>query len=173
MLWTRIFVECTHLNGIWTSPDLIARLNNGNSYLLVEIQVSSTTAEWLYIYAIALFKTHSEKWTEWNVFCARRLATNAKLRTFCKYIFTLCLHSSIYSTYIISCKIGLCIAFSIKTILPFIYSALLQMMQSILRERTLHCKCKLLHARKFASVLADIQEVNYMLYWVVSIFYIY
>ena len=60
--------------------------------------------------------------------------------------------------------------FSIKTILPFIYSALLQMVQLILRERTLDCECKKLHARKYASVLA---EVNYMLYWVVSIFYIY
>ena len=47
------------------------------------------------------------------------------------------------------------------------------MVQIILRERTLDCNCKLLHARKFASVLADIQEVNYMLYWVVGIFYIY
>ena len=57
------------------------------------------------------------------------------------------------------------------------YSALLQMVKIILRERTLDSNCKLLHARKFASVLADIladiQEVNYMLYWVVSIFYIY
>ena len=40
------------------------------------------------------------------------------------------------------------------------------MVQIILRERTLDCKCKRLHAIKFASVLADIQEVNYMLYWV-------
>ena len=47
------------------------------------------------------------------------------------------------------------------------------MVQIILRERTLDCHCKLLHARQFASVLADIEEVNYMLYWVVSIFYIY
>ena len=47
------------------------------------------------------------------------------------------------------------------------------MVQLILRERTLDCECKRLHARKYASVLADIEEVNYMLYWVVSIFYIY
>ena len=85
----------------------------------------------------------------------------------------MCLHSSIYSTYIISCKIGLCIAFSIKTILPFIYSALLQMVKLILRKRTLDCACKRRHAQKFASVLVDIRQVNYMLYSVVSIFYIY
>ena len=30
-----------------------------------------------------------------------------------------------------------------------------------------------LHAQKYASVLNDIKHVNYMLYWVVSIFYIY
>ena len=85
----------------------------------------------------------------------------------------LCLYSSIYSTCIISCKIGLCIAFSIKTILPFMYSALLQMVRLILRERTLDCACKRRHAQKYASVLNDIKHVNYMLYWVVSIFYIY
>ena len=28
-------------------------------------------------------------------------------------------------------------------------------------------------AQKYASVLSDIKQVNYMLYWVVSIFYIY
>ena len=76
-------------------------------------------------------------------------------------------------TCIISCKIGLCIAFSIKTILPFMYSALLQMVRLILRERTLDCACKRRHAQKYASVLNDIKQVNYMLYWVVSIFYIY
>ena len=80
---------------------------------------------------------------------------------------------SIYSTYIISWKIGLCIAFSIKTILPFIYSALLQMVHLFLRERTFDCACKRIHAKKYASVLVDIREVNYMLHWVVSIFYIY
>ena len=47
------------------------------------------------------------------------------------------------------------------------------MVQLILRERTLDCTCKRLHAKKYASVLVDIQEVNYMQYWVVSIFYIY
>ena len=72
-----------------------------------------------------------------------------------------------------SCKIGLCIAFSIKTILPFIYSALLQMVHLILRERTFDCACKRIHAKKYASVLVDIREVNYMLYWVVSIFYMF
>ena len=55
----------------------------------------------------------------------------------------------------------------------FIFSALLQMVQLILRERTLDCECKWLHASKYASVLADIQEVTYMPYWVVSIFCIY
>ena len=53
------------------------------------------------------------------------------------------------------------------------YSALLQMVRLILRERTMDCVCKRRHARKFASVLNDIKHVNYMLYWVVSIFYIY
>ena len=53
------------------------------------------------------------------------------------------------------------------------YSALLQMVRLILRERTLDCSCKRLHAQKYASVLSDIVQVNYMLYWVVSIFYIY
>ena len=67
----------------------------------------------------------------------------------------------------------ICIAFSIKTILSFIYSALLQMIESILRERTFDCTCKTRHAVKFASVLDDIRSVKYMLYWVVSIFYIY
>ena len=47
------------------------------------------------------------------------------------------------------------------------------MVQLILRQRTPDYECKKLHARKYASVLADIEEVNYMLYWVVSIFYIY
>ena len=42
-----------------------------------------------------------------------------------------------------------------------------------LRERTLDCACKRRHAQKYASVLNDIKQVNYMLYWVVSIFYIY
>ena len=53
------------------------------------------------------------------------------------------------------------------------YSALLQMVRLILRERTLDCSCKRRHAQKYASVLSDIKQVNYMLYWVVSIFYIY
>ena len=53
------------------------------------------------------------------------------------------------------------------------YSALLQMVRLIMRERTLDCACKRRHAQKYASVLSDIKEVNYMLYWVVSIFYIY
>ena len=33
--------------------------------------------------------------------------------------------------------------------------------------------CKRRHAQKYASLLSDIKQVNYMLYWVVSIFYIY
>ena len=55
----------------------------------------------------------------------------------------------------------------------FIYSALLQMVQLILRERTLDCEYKRLYASKYASVLADIQEVTNMPYLVVSIFCIY
>ena len=47
------------------------------------------------------------------------------------------------------------------------------MVKLILRERTLDCACKRRHAQKFASVLVDIRQVNYMLYSVVSIFYIY
>ena len=53
------------------------------------------------------------------------------------------------------------------------YSALLQMVRLILRKRTLDCACKRRHAQKFSSALNDIKQVNYMLYWVVSIFYIY
>ena len=53
------------------------------------------------------------------------------------------------------------------------YSALLQMVRLILRERTMDCACKRRHAQKIASVLNDIKHVNYMLYWVVSIFHIY
>ena len=52
----------------------------------------------------------------------------------------------------------------------YYYSALLQMVRLILRERTLDCACKRRHAQKYASVLSDIKHVNYMLYWVVSIF---
>ena len=92
------------------------------------------------------------------------MATIAKESTLCKYSFALAT---------VHVKLVLCIAFSIKTILSFIYSALLQMMQMILRERTFDCICKTRHAEKFASVLDDIRAVNYMLYWVVSIIYIY
>ena len=53
------------------------------------------------------------------------------------------------------------------------YSALLQMVRLILRERTLDCECKRRHAQRYARVLGDIKQVNYMLCWVVSIFYIY
>ena len=62
---------------------------------------------------------------------------------------------------------------SINTIISFIYSALLQMIVIVHRERTFDCQCKKRHAEKFASVLEDIRDINYMLYWVVSIFYIY
>ena len=72
-----------------------------------------------------------------------------------------------------SCKISLCIAFSVKTIISFIYSALLQMIEIILRERTYDCTCKTRRSEKFASVLEDIHAVNDMLYWVVCIFHIY
>ena len=47
------------------------------------------------------------------------------------------------------------------------------MVHLILRERTFDCACKRIHAKKYTSLLVDIREVNYMLYWVVSIFYIY
>ena len=47
------------------------------------------------------------------------------------------------------------------------------MIDILIRERTFDCACKKRHAQKFASVLQDIRQVNYMLYWVVSIFYIY
>ena len=36
----------------------------------------------------------------------------------------------------------------------------------VLRERTFDCPCKKRHAEKFASVLEDIREVTYVLYWV-------
>ena len=108
--------------------------------------------------------------------CARRMATMEKGSTLCKYIFALAIVPTffdLFDIYIISCKISLCIAFSIKTILSFIYSALLQMVKMTLREQTLDCICKMRHAKKFASVLEDIRSANYMLYWVVSIFCIY
>ena len=38
--------ECSAVRGNWC---LVIVSNNGNSYLLVEIQVRSTTADWLYI----------------------------------------------------------------------------------------------------------------------------
>ena len=38
------------------------------------------------------------------------------------------------------------------------YSALLQMVRLILRERTLDCSCKRRHAQKYASVLSDIMK---------------
>ena len=38
--------ECSAIRGNWC---LVIVSNNGNSYLLVEIQVRSTIADWLYI----------------------------------------------------------------------------------------------------------------------------
>ena len=48
--------------------------------------------------------------------------------------------------------------------------ALLQMIQMILKERTVDCFCKKQHSKKYASVLEAIRRVDYMLWWVVRIF---
>ena len=54
----------------------------------------------------------------------------------------------------------------------YLYSALLQMVEKLLKERTLHCMRKKRHTRKMASVLEAIRRLNYMLWWLVSIFVI-
>ena len=55
----------------------------------------------------------------------------------------------------------------------YVYSALLQMVEFILIERTLDCACKKKHAKKMAGVFEAIRRVDYMLWWVVSIFVIH
>ena len=54
----------------------------------------------------------------------------------------------------------------------YVYSALLQMIELLLTERTLDCICKK-HAKKMAGVFEAIRRVDYMLWWVVSIFVIH
>ena len=54
----------------------------------------------------------------------------------------------------------------------YVYSALLQMVEMLLKERTLDCLCKKRHANKMAGVFEAIRRVDYMLWWVVSIFVI-
>ncbi len=54
----------------------------------------------------------------------------------------------------------------------YVTSALLQMVEMLLKERTLGCLCKKMHARKMAGVLEAIHRVDYMLWWVVSVFVI-
>ena len=52
----------------------------------------------------------------------------------------------------------------------YVYSALLQMVEMLLNERTLDCICKKKHAKKMACVFEAIRKVDYMLWWVVSNF---
>ena len=54
----------------------------------------------------------------------------------------------------------------------YVYSALLQMVEMLLNERTLDCLGKRRHAKKMAGVIEAIRRVDYMLWWVVSIFVI-
>ena len=55
----------------------------------------------------------------------------------------------------------------------YVYSALLQMVALLLTERTLDCICKKKHAKKMTGVFKAIRRVDYMLWWVVSIFVIH
>ena len=55
----------------------------------------------------------------------------------------------------------------------YVYSALLQMVELRLTERTFDCICKKKHAKKMAGVFEAIRRVDYMLWWVVSIFVIH
>ena len=54
----------------------------------------------------------------------------------------------------------------------YVYSALLQMVEMLLMERTLDSLCKKRHAKKMAGVFEAIRRVDYMLWWEVSIFVI-
>ena len=54
----------------------------------------------------------------------------------------------------------------------YVYSVLLQMVEMLLTECTLDCVYKKRHSRKIAGVLEAIRQVDYMLWWVVSIFVI-
>ncbi len=54
----------------------------------------------------------------------------------------------------------------------YVYSALLQMVEMLLNERKLDCLCKKRHAKKMAGVFEAIRRVDYMFWWVVSIFVI-
>ena len=55
----------------------------------------------------------------------------------------------------------------------YFYRALLQMVEMLLTERTLDCICKKRHAKKMAGVFEAIRRVDYMLWWVVSIFVVH
>ena len=55
----------------------------------------------------------------------------------------------------------------------YVYRALLQMVDMLLNERTWDCICKKRHAKKMADVFEAIRRVDYMLWWVVSIFVIH
>ena len=54
----------------------------------------------------------------------------------------------------------------------YVYKMLLQNVQMMIRENTLDCACKNIHARQFEGVLEAIRRVDYMLSWVMSIFVI-
>ena len=54
----------------------------------------------------------------------------------------------------------------------YVYSTLLQMVEMLLNEHTLDCICKKKHAKKMAGVFEVIRRVDYLLWWVVSIFVI-
>ena len=54
----------------------------------------------------------------------------------------------------------------------YVDRALLQMVQLILNERNLDCCCEKQHSKKYASVLEAIRRADYMLCWVVSIFFL-
>ena len=55
----------------------------------------------------------------------------------------------------------------------YVFRALLQMVDMVLNESTLDCICKKRHAKKMAGVFQAIRRVEYMLWWVVSIFVIH
>ena len=53
----------------------------------------------------------------------------------------------------------------------YVYRALLQMVDMLLKERT--CICKQRHAKKMAGVFEANRRVDYILWWVVCIFVIH